>query len=418
MAKTIKSKVFFEGVGLHTGVKVRMEISPRKERGLIFVRADLEGAPEIPARVEFISSVERGSVLSKDGITVNTVEHVLSALWGMGVSSAKISLWGPEPPALDGSALPFAQKINEVGTEEIGEPEKAKGLRDIAVLREKDVEIIGIPKEKGLEVSFGISYPRTPIGSQYINLILDPNTYLEEIAPARTYVIHEDIESLKAKGLAKGGSPENTVVFSKDRILTGPLRFNDEPVRHKVLDLIGDLALLGYPINAHILAQKSGHRHHVAFVKILKDHLDSDFFDIYDILKWMPHRYPFLLVDRIVRLENDEVVGYKNVTFNEPFFTGHFPSNPVMPGVLILEAMAQVGGFLLLHRVKEPHKKLLYFAGADKVRFRRPVKPGDRIFFKLRLLRFGGKNAMMSGEARVDGELTASATLMATIMER
>jgi beta-hydroxyacyl-ACP dehydratase FabZ len=174
---------------------------------------------------------------------------------------------------------------------------------------------------------------------------------------------------------------------------------------------------LGHRLNARIWAQKTGHKHHIEFVKVIKDHLNTDFFDIYDILKWMPHRYPFLLIDRIVRLDEEEVVGYKNVTFNEPFFTGHFPGNPVMPGVLVLEAMAQVGGFLLLKRVKNGENKLLYFSGADKVRFRRPVRPGDRVVFKVRLIRFGGRNAIMSGEATVDGEPTASATMMASLVE-
>lgn len=417
LAITVKDRFSFEGVGLHTGEKVKVEIAPGED-GLVFVRGDIEGSPEIPARIDFVSGTERGTVLSKGKVHIHTVEHLLSALWGMGVTAARIFLWGSEPPALDGSALPFAEKIMEIGTEEIGERESPRSLKEIASYKEGDAEITGIPETGVLEMSFGISYPHPLVGSQFINLSLTPETYLRDVAPARTYVLYRDVERIRSMGLAKGGSAENTVVFGEDRVLGGELRFANEPVRHKVLDLIGDLSLLGFPLYAHIWAQKTGHRHHVSFVKTLRDLLEPHFFDIFDILKWMPHRYPFLLVDRILRLEGKEVVGLKNVTFNEPFFSGHFPSNPVMPGVLILEAMAQVGGFLLLHRVEKPENKLLFFSAADKVRFRRPVRPGDQIIFKLKLIRFGGRNALMEGQARVGDELAASATMMATIMER
>ncbi len=419
MRRTIKTKFEFEGVGLHTGEKARVEVHPVDTPGIVFVREDIQGKPEIPARVEFVSRVDRGTILMKGEVAVRTAEHILSALWGMGVDSAKISLWGPELPALDGSALPFAKAIKDVGTVEIGDRcDDVIGIKDFAEYREEDAAIVGLPAKRGLEVSYAISYPDTPIGNQFLSIRITPETYLNEIAPARTYVLKRDVESLMSRGLVKGGSLENTVVFDENGLLSGQLRFNDEPVRHKILDFLGDLALLGRQIYARIWAYKTGHRHHIEFVKILKDHLDAHFYDIYDILRWMPHRYPFLLIDRIVRLEDDEVVGYKNVTFNEPFFQGHFPSNPVMPGVLILEAMAQVGGFLLLNRVKDVKNKLLYFSGADKVRFRRPVRPGDRVVFKVRLVRFGGRNAIMTGDATVDGEPTASATMMATLVER
>jgi UDP-3-O-[3-hydroxymyristoyl] N-acetylglucosamine deacetylase/3-hydroxyacyl-[acyl-carrier-protein] dehydratase len=417
LGRTVKEKITLEGTGLHTGDRVKVEIHPHEE-GIVFVREDVSSKPEIPAKVDFVKEWDRKIVLSKDGYEVHTVEHLLSALWGMGVYSARVSIWGDEPPALDGSALPIAEKIKEVGVQETGTSTPFHQIKDPITYRDNDVEIVALPRKGDLEISFGISYPGTPIGGQFLSIKLDPDTYLREIAPARTYVLLKDVEKIKERGLAKGGSLENTVVFDEDGVVSGSLRFEDEPVRHKILDLIGDLSLLGCPIRGHLWAKKTGHRHHIDFVKILKKKLEAEFYDIEEVLKWMPHRYPFLLVDKIISLTDEEVVGLKNVTYNEPFFPGHFPGRPVMPGVLIIEAMAQVGGFLLLHRIEEPEKKLLYFAGIDKVRFRRPVRPGDQLIFRLKLVRFGGKMAVMEGEARVGGELAASAVMMATITER
>ena len=416
--RTIAAPTRLEGIGLHTGENVRIELKPAEcGDGIYFVRMDIPEKPVVEALVENVVETDRGTVLEKDGVKVHTVEHLLGVVWGMGIDNLRIELWGAEPPALDGSGLGFAEAIESVGILELEAEAPVISPDEPFRMSFDDREIILLPS-KELKVSFGVDYPHPVLSTQFISIPINQETILKEISPARTYVFKADLEEIWAKGLAKGGSLENAIVIDDKGYINGPLRFPNEPVRHKVLDLLGDLALVGKRIEGHIIAIKTGHKHHIEFVKHLKNALGGDAFSIHDVLNIMPHRYPFLLVDRIVSLSEDYVVGIKNVTYNEPFFQGHFPDDPIMPGVLIVEAMAQVGGFLLLHRVEDKENKLLYFSGIDDVRFKRPVRPGDRIRFELRLIRFGGRIAKMAGVAKVGGEIAVSATLTAAIVEK
>ncbi len=418
--RTIGKEVTINGVGLHTGVKSTVKLMPAEPyEGIYFVAGDGDKTVEIPALADFVVETNRGTVLEKDGVRIHTVEHLLGAVYGMGIDNLRIELDGNEPPALDGSGLGFAEAIRDAGVVELDAEREFISVDEPFSMRFDDKELI-LLKDDGLRVSFGVDYPHPVVSTQFISIEIEPDVFLKEIAPARTYVFKKDIEQIMAEGLAKGGSYENAVVIGDDGIVNGPLRFVNEPVRHKVLDLLGDLALVGKRISGHLIAIKTGHPHHVEFARELRKLYGGETYDIHSVLKYMPHRYPFLLVDRIVSLGKDLVVGIKNVTINEPFFQGHFPDDPIMPGVLIVESMAQVGGFLLLKRVNvdESADKLVYFSGIDNVRFKRPVRPGDRLRIEVRMLRFGGRIARMEGVAKVGSEIACKATMSAAIVDK
>jgi UDP-3-O-[3-hydroxymyristoyl] N-acetylglucosamine deacetylase/3-hydroxyacyl-[acyl-carrier-protein] dehydratase len=385
----------------------------------VFRRTDLPTAPEIPALVEHVAATVRGTTLEKDGIEVQTVEHVLSAISGLGVDDLVVELAGPEPPAMDGSALPFAEALKDSGFEKNSEERSPARLRETVEFRDGGVWIKAIPHD-GLAVEFHISYDHPVLGQQSAAFDVGPETFLRDLAPARTYILYEDVEKVRALGLAKGGSTENALVVRRDGYANdGPLRFADEPVRHKIVDLLGDLCLLGRPLEAKITAHKSGHKHHVMFTKTLKEKvMAGTSYTIHEILEILPHRFPFLLVDRILSVEGDKAVGLKNVTYNEPFFAGHFPDDPIMPGVLIVEALAQVAGFLILSRIEDPKTKSPYFSGIENVKFKKPVRPGDQLVLEVNLLRFGGKMAKMEGVARVEGSAVAQATFTAAVLDK
>jgi UDP-3-O-[3-hydroxymyristoyl] N-acetylglucosamine deacetylase / 3-hydroxyacyl-[acyl-carrier-protein] dehydratase len=311
--------------------------------------------------------------------------------------------------------------------------EQDRACRHIKVTRpvtwaENGVSLSAVPY-RGFRITFVIDYDHPLIGRQSVTFDIDPETFTREIAPARTFVLERDLETLRSAGWIKGGRIESAVVVGDTQIRNQePLRFPDEFARHKVLDLLGDLSLLGGPLQGHVTAVKAGHQSHVAFVKHLKSTLPlpgrraggpPEEWDITAVMDIMPHRYPFLLVDRITGLEEGSwIEGLKNVTINEPFFQGHFPGHPIMPAVLILEAMAQVGGLLLLNSVDDPHEKLMYFMGIDGAKFRRPVTPGDQLRFRLTLLKLRSGTSKMRGEAFVDDQLVAEAELLAKVVDR
>jgi UDP-3-O-[3-hydroxymyristoyl] N-acetylglucosamine deacetylase / 3-hydroxyacyl-[acyl-carrier-protein] dehydratase len=431
--RTIGREATFEGVGLHTGERGRVTFRPAPEdSGLRFVRADLPGMPAVQVRPEnarFDPNAGRRTILEQDGVQIHTMEHLLAAVGGLGIDNLIIETTTMEiaEPA-DGSAEPIARVLLEAG---IVDQERAP--RHIKILKpvhwaSNGAEISAVPFD-GLRLTYRIDYPNPLIGTQVLTLDVNRDTFMRDIAPARTFVLERDLDALRSAGWIKGGRIESAVVVGDGKIHNPePLRFKDEFVRHKLLDLLGDLTMLGGPLIGHISAARTGHEGHVAFVRQLRSTLPMpgrragappDEWDISAIQDLLPHRYPFLLVDRITHMEEGKwIEGIKNVTINEPFFQGHFPGHPIMPAVLIVEAMAQVGGLLLLTSVGDPSENLMYFMGIDGARFRRPVTPGDQIRFRLTLLRLKSNTAKMRGEAFVDGQRVAEAELLATVVPR
>ena len=431
--RTIAGPIQIEGIGLHTGERGQMRFVPGAVgTGVRFVRVDLPGQPEIEVRPEnahFDPRAGRRTILQQDGVQVHTMEHVLAAVAGLGIDNLRIETSSMEiPEGHDGSAAPIARALMEAGVVDQDRPVRHVKIAKPVRWSENGVELSAVPYQ-GFRITFTIEYDHPLIGRQTASMEIDRDTFLEQIAPARTFVLERDLEALRQAGWIKGGRLESAVVVGKDKILNPePLRFPDEFVRHKVLDLLGDLFLLGGPILGHFTALRSGHQGHVAFVKYMKDTLPlpgrragapRDEWDITAIMDILPHRYPLLLVDRITRLEEGQLVeGIKNVTINEPFFQGHFPGHPIMPAVLIIEAMAQVGGMLLLNSVEDPNDRLMYFMGIDGAKFRRPVTPGDQLRIKVTLLKLKNRTSKMHGEAFVDDQLVAEADLLATVVDK
>jgi UDP-3-O-[3-hydroxymyristoyl] N-acetylglucosamine deacetylase/3-hydroxyacyl-[acyl-carrier-protein] dehydratase len=432
--QTIGSAVSFTGVGLHTGEENTLTFRPAEcGTGWCFVRTDLPDAPRVRVCAEHAVSDGaelRRTVLRQGAAEVHTVEHVLAAVSGLGIDNVIIEITGREAPEpADGSAAPFADLLADAGLVAQDAEREPFIIRRPVVYDEGGVEIVGVPAD-GLRLAFTIQFDNPVVGTQHCSLEITPETFRREIAPARTFVLHRDVEQLRAQGLIKGGSLANAIVVEDDGIMNEtPLRFADEFVRHKILDLLGDLSLIGRPLQGQVRAVRSGHAHNVRFVHALEAahggaaelarFRESVHFDITAIERIMPHRYPFLLVDRILYLrERERVVGLKNVTVNEPFFMGHFPGHPIMPAVLIIEAMAQVGGVLLLNTVDHPESKLVYFMGIDNAKFRRPVRPGDQLIFDLQLLKLKSRTCKMAGVAYVDGQRVAEAELLSSIVER
>jgi len=436
--RTLARTVSYDGVGLHTGIPCHVEFRPSPPgTGIRFVRLDLPGAPEVPVSPRYACvdmEQMRRTILKNGQAEVHTVEHILAAAAGLGIDNLVIALTAQEPPEpTDGSAGPYVRLFQEAGIVEQPAPRRYFRVTEPVRYEENGVILVALPHD-GLRVTFTIEYTNAWRGTQHASYDINPEVFVREIAPARTFVLERDVEALRARGMILGGTLQNAVVVQPTGILNAePLRFEDEFVRHKILDFLGDLYLLGRPARGHFVSIKSGHATNVRFVQrlaateepgiLLKtgasngDHGPIQL-DINAIQRIMPHRYPFLLIDRILSLEENRVVGIKNVTINEPFFSGHFPGHPIMPAVLIIEAMAQCGGVLLLHSVERPKDKLVYFMGIDKAKFRKPVLPGDQLRFELTLLRLKQRICKMEGKAYVHGDLVAEAELLSSIVER
>jgi len=431
--RTIRAPIVIEGVGLHTGIKGAMRFLPAPVgHGVRFVRTDLPGRPEVRVRPEnahFDPGAGRRTILQQEGVQVHTMEHVLAAVAGLGIDNLVIETSTMEvPEGHDGSAGPIAQALMKAGLQDQDKPTHHIKVSKPVRWAENGVELTAVPFS-GFRISFRIEYDHPVIGVQERTIDITPESFMAEIAPARTFVLERDLDALRKSGWIKGGRLESAIVVGKDRVLNEEkLRYPDEFVRHKILDLLGDLFILGGPLLGHVSAKRSGHEGHVAFVKQLKESLPlpgrraggpPEEWDTTAIMDLMPHRYPFLLVDRITNIEEGQSIeGLKNVTINEPFFQGHFPGHPVMPAVLILEAMAQVGGMLMLNSVDDPGNKLMYFMGIDGARFRRPVVPGDQLRFRLTVLSEKRRTMKLRGEAFVEGQLVAEAEMLATVVDR
>jgi UDP-3-O-[3-hydroxymyristoyl] N-acetylglucosamine deacetylase/3-hydroxyacyl-[acyl-carrier-protein] dehydratase len=419
--RTIAHSVTLEGVGLHLGVPCRLTFRPAPSGGGIrFIRMDRPGAPVIPAVVEHAVLTDRRTQLGTGDDAIHTVEHVLAAVAGAEVDDVTIELDGPEPPIMDGSARPFLDALRSAGT--AAQRGKAEYLTLRSPVRVVDGEsVYEAHPGDSLDLSVTIDFPHPLIGQQACRYTVTPDVFAREIAPARTFGFVREVDALRAMGLIRGGSTQNAIVLDADGVVDNSLRWPDEFVRHKALDCVGDLALAGRRVRARVIAHKPSHRGTILLVRELTKQAgkESTVLGIEEIMKVLPHRYPFLLVDRILEIEHGKrIVGLKNVTINEPFFQGHFPGHPIMPGVLIIEAMAQVGGMLLMGAVEDPETKVVYFMSLDNVKWRRPVKPGDQLRFELEVVQIRGRICRMNGVAKVEGEVVAEAEMAAMVRDR
>ncbi len=431
---TLAGPATLEGTSLHTGQKVTLTLKPAPEdHGFKFRRIDLPDQPFINADVDKVQTVERATTLAEGSVKVHTVEHVISALTGMGVDNALIEMDANEPPIGDGSSRPFVEMIKKVGTFAQKSPRRVWEIREPIHQEMGDGTIITIVPCKTFKVSVTNVGPDGRF-TQYFSSEVTPETYEKEICAARTFVYYEDVKPLLDKGLIKGGSLESAVVIRGNEIMSKEaLRFTNEFARHKALDLIGDLMLSGIRILGHVIAVKPGHGPNTKMAATLKSHYarmrmmvpaavsipdGESVLDINEVLKILPHRYPFLMVDRIVDcLGDSKCTGMKNITINEPYFAGHFPGHPIMPGVLQLEAMAQVSSVLML-RKPENSGKIGYFMSADSVKWRRPVFPGDTLFIETEILKMRGSIGQTRCRCLVNGEVVSEAELKFALMER
>ena len=431
---TLAGPASLEGTSLHTGEKVTLTLRPAPEgHGFKFRRIDLPDQPFINADVEKVQTVERATTLAEGSVKVHTVEHVISALTGMGVDNALIEMDANEPPSGDGSSRPFVELIKKVGIVSQATPRRVWEIREPIHHETPDGTIITIVPCKTFKVSVTNVGPDGRF-TQYFSSEVNPTTYENEICAARTFVYYEDVKPLLDKGLIKGGSLESAVVIRGNEIMSKePMRFHNEFARHKALDLIGDLMLSGVRILGHVMAVKPGHGPNTKMAATLKTEYlrmrsmvpaaivipdGESVLDINEVLRILPHRYPFLMVDRIVDcLGESKCTGMKNVTINEPYFAGHFPGHPIMPGVLQLEAMAQVSSVLML-RKPENVGKIGYFMSADSVKWRRPVLPGDTLFIETEIIKMRGSIGQTRCRCLVNGDVVSEAELKFALLDR
>jgi UDP-3-O-[3-hydroxymyristoyl] N-acetylglucosamine deacetylase / 3-hydroxyacyl-[acyl-carrier-protein] dehydratase len=458
---TIGKSISISGEGLHTGTYCTMTFKPAPENhGIKFIRTDLADHLEIPALAEYVVDISRGTTIGIGETKVHTVEHVLAAVAGLQIDNISIEIDGIEPPIADGSSKAFVEKLLDAGIVKQTQPKNYIIIDETIMFHneEEQVDIVALPLD-GFRITVMVDYHNPALGSQHTGLFDLEKEFITEFAPTRTFCFLSEVETLANQGLIKGGNLENSVVIVdkqvdekylddlteklglETKITVGKngflneysLRFKNEPVRHKLLDMIGDLALIGAPIKAQILAARPGHKSNVEFAKKIRKlyqqkQLEKKYqlvkkegivFDTVAIQKILPHRYPFLLVDKIIHLELDKkVVGVKSITSNEPFFPGHFPGRPVMPGVLIIEAMAQTGGILMLNSIPNPEEKLVLFMSIDKAKFRKQVVPGDQLILQAELVNKRSSVVIISAKAYVENTLVAEAELKAAIVDR
>jgi len=423
--RSIEHRASLRGTGLHTGVETEATFVPAPSgQGVVFRRVDLRGKPEIPARLTEVDAVERRTALGRGECTIHTVEHLLAAVAAQEIDDVTVEVSGPELPIMDGSVRPYFDALAEAHPVEVGGTPTVLTVQAPFTVTEGDSSYVVAPA-KDYRLTVTIEWPHPLIGRQAGSYEVTPEAFARELAAARTFGFTSEIAELQAKGLIKGASTARAIVLDERGIVNGgTLRWPDEFVRHKAADVIGDLAITGARIRAHVVASRPSHRGNIALAWALSrtaKHAGPPRMDIGRIMDVLPHRYPFLLVDRIIEIEGQRrIVGIKNVTINEQFFLGHFPGHPIMPGVLIIEAMAQVGGMLLMNHFEGQNveDKVVYFMSLDNVKFRRPVVPGDQLRFELEMLQFRGKTCRMKGVGYVDGQVVAEAEMMAMVTDR
>jgi len=433
--KTIARPASTEGVGIHTGVSVKLKFIPAEaSSGINFVRVDIPGKPSIKAHISNVLNMglspRRTSIgIGSNGVEIHTVEHLMAALCGLGIDNITVEVDNKELPALDGSALPYLKILNDAGIKELDKPRNVIEIKEPFWVEDDNSSIVVLPDES-LKISYSLSYEKSHfLRSQYVRFRLNgPESFEKEIAPSRTFCVEEEADSLLKKGFGKGANYKNTLVVGSSGVIENELRFNDEFARHKISDLLGDMHLLGGVLKGHIIAVRSGHTLNMRLASKIysnrslkalperakpgeemktKPPLNRD-----DIMKILPHRPPFLFVDSIEEIEEDKkIVGYKNLSQDEYFFKGHFPGRPVMPGVLIVEAMAQTAGVLMLSK-KTSIGKIAYFVSINNVKFRKVVLPGDRVKLVAEVIKFRGKVGVVKGTAYVGDDLAAESDLL------
>ena len=431
--RTIASTASVTGIGLHSGATCTLTFRPAAiDAGIVFVRVDLAGAPAIRSHPDRLCQRQRRTAMAQTitapngdsvEVEIHTPEHLLAACQGLGIDNLVVELDAVELPGLDGSAKDFVDCLRSAGIVDQGAARHTFDVRDAVSITDGKSSIVALPYANGLKITYTLDDHGGALkGAQVVELELNEQNFTTQIAPARTFCMAKEVEMLRALGLGKGATYQNTCVYDGDRLIDNELRFKDEAARHKLLDLIGDLAHVTRHLNTHIIAVRSGHRENMLLVQELNRRIQQAerpkfVFDIKAILAKLPHRYPFLLVDRVIEYEvGKRIVGLKNATYNEPFFQGHFPGEPVMPGVLMLESIAQVGAIMLMSQ-PDAAGKIPYFMSIDHAKFRRPVRPGDQLRIEVDVLRMRPRLSACIGRVIVDGQICCEAEIRSAMVE-
>ncbi|MDD5060095.1 MAG: bifunctional UDP-3-O-[3-hydroxymyristoyl] N-acetylglucosamine deacetylase/3-hydroxyacyl-ACP dehydratase [Candidatus Omnitrophica bacterium] len=425
--KTICKEVILNGIGIHTGKKVSLTLKPAEvDSGVTFIRKDMPGEPKIKASADSLlaNKSSRRSSIGSGQAEVETIEHFMASLSSLGIDNINIEIDTNELPGLDGSAAGYVKVLEDAGIKEQESDKFIYNVKEPINVQEGTSSITVLPY-KEFKISYTLNYDHPLLQAQFLEITINANSFKNQIAPARTFCLEDEVAQLKSQGYGSGANYENTLVVGKEGVIKNKLRFADEFVRHKILDLIGDLYLAGCPIRGHVIALRSGHSLNLQITRKIHEqrirtqgaNAMKESLDINEIMKILPHREPFLFVDRVTHLEKGKrAVGIKNVTINDYFFRGHFPNRPVMPGVLILEAMAQVGGVMMLAS-EENRGKLAFFMAIDNAKFRKTVVPGDTLVFEVEAGKIRSKIGTVHGKALVEGKVVAEADLMFALVE-
>ncbi len=428
LQRTIGRPAELEGIGLFSGLRTRVRMLPAPvDTGVSFTRVDLPGRPRIPANASTAAIKPRRTSVAIDGAEVETVEHLLAAAGGLSIDNLEVEINGVEVPGGDGSSSPFVDALTSAGIVDQDKPKGYYALKEPITVREGEQSIIALPSAEGLTVSYTLNHENLPFHAQHYTVAVTPETFAREIAPARTWCLSTEVEELLKQGFGKGCTTQNTLILDARGVRDNTLRFPDEMVRHKILDIVGDLYLAGSYLKAHVIAVRSGHAINHKLVQEIKRQMEGlaplpkkgsgTMLDVREILKILPHRYPFLLIDKVIELDSyKRAVGIKNVTFNEPFFQGHFPGQPIMPGVLQIEAMAQLAGALLMRKA-ENQQKLAVLLSIDQCKLRKTVVPGDQLRIEAEALKIKSRTAHVYTKCSVDGQMVSEAQMKFMIVE-